>query len=344
MGFVGDYFKRLTFQKGLRAAIDPLGIFGDGEDGQPQAPRFQLPAAIQGLDQETVDLIRSQVGSQAGIPQELDIASQALQGLVGFQPSREPFQLPIQDIQAALQAQQDIQKQQFLQELRPVAAAQGQLESTGFTNQLANFLQGQQAQSLGTTADLLTQQALQDLAFQQQLQTFTPQFQAQTAGQLAGLGGQRSGIEQFNLQLPFQTTIPAFQNAQQIGLDQASREFSASLIPFQQQQQAFQQQQAQQSALLRGLGGLAVGAATGGLGFLPGISAGFGSALAGGLGGAGQLFGGGGGGFGGFGQTPQIPFNTGSPFGATTGGGANAFRSQFPVSQFRGSSVPQLRF
>jgi len=262
MAIGDDFFKRLTFQEGFGGALDPFGLFGGGE--QPIPPQFQLPEFAQGLQPEILDLIRGQSGQTLQQPDEFGIASNALQGLLQQQPDQ--FQLPIQEIQDALSAQQDIQMQQFLDTIRPIAARQGQLDSSAFQNQVGGFLQNQQAQSLGSRADLLTQQALQNLQTQRAL----PGFQAGVAGQLAGLGGQRAGIDQFNLQLPFNTSIPALQNVFSQGLSQGDREFQSALLPFQQQQNQFDQEQAQRQQLLQGLGSLGTSALTGGFSALGG--------------------------------------------------------------------------
>ncbi len=274
--------------------ISHIGLGGGFGGDEPEAPGFNLPPAFEGIDQEVLDLIRSRVGQQAGVPGEFGVASQTLQGLLGISPQQ--FQFPMEEIQKALQAQQSIGLQRFREQITPLAAQQGQLESTGFTNQIANFLQGQEAQGFGQTADLLTQQALRNF----QLQQFLPQFQAGIAGQLGQLGGQLSDIERFNLQLPFQTTIPAFQQQQGLGLQQAQGNFQADSQRFQQQLA----EQAQKAELFKGLGGLALGAATGGLGALGGLIPGVTSFGGGALKGVGQSLGLGG--FGGlFGQAPQ---------------------------------------
>jgi len=240
----------------------PYGGGGGGD--APEAPEFVLPEAIQGVDQETLDLIRSQIGREAATPAEFDISSQALQDLLGYQFDDTAFQLPIDQIQEALSAQQAIQKEQFLQELRPIVAAQGQLDSTGYTNRIADYIQGQQAQSLGSRADLLTQQSLQELSRQQQLNQFIPQFQAGIAQQRAGVGQQRVGLDQFNLQLPFQTTIPALQQQYQIGLGQAGQETSQRNLQFQADREDYLNRQEQINSLISGAGGLALAAGTGG--------------------------------------------------------------------------------
>ncbi len=250
-----------------------------GKSGKaPSVPAYQQPAWAGGLPEEQLALIRSQVGKQAPIPGEFDIASQALQRLLGTQA--EQFQLPIQQIQDALAAQQGIQYQDYLKEIRPIMAAQGQLDSSGYTNRISDFLQGQQAQSYGSTADLLTQQAMQNL----QLQQWEPQFQAGIAEQLAGLGGQRSALDQFNLTLPFQTTIPAMGNVYGQGLQLGDRNTQQANMQYQADLQNYMQKEQQKAQMYQQLGQLGMAGLTGGL------SGGFGL-----LGGAGGMAGFGGG-------------------------------------------------
>ena len=317
----------------------PVGGAGDDPE-PPTAPTFNIPSGTEGLLEQIRSLIEGQVGQQLQEPGEFGIASNQLQQLLGIQP--EQFQFPTEEINRALQAQQALQFEEFQRQIRPLAAAQGQLESTGFTNQIGQFLQGQQAQSLGFNADLLTQQALQNL----QLQQFIPQFQAGVSGQLVGLGGQRAGIDQFNLQLPFQTTIPAFQQLFGQGLGQAQGEFGAASQGFQAELQQQQRQEDFMNQLLFGVGSLGFSTLGGGVAGQQGLlgpDVGFGQgALAGGFGFAPQLafgnaFGGGGGGFnpfqfGGGGVAPSTRFN---PNQQQFGQGNTGFGfQQFPALTF----------
>lgn len=247
------FFEKCRFADPKCKAFDGGGILKcscgkSGKAPSPAVPAYQMPSYAQGLPEEQLALIRSMSGKQAAMPQEYDIASQALQGLLGTQADQ--FQLPIQQIQDALAAQQGIQYQDYLKEIRPVMAAQGQLDSSGYTNRISDFLQGQQAQSYGSNADLLTQQALQNL----QLQQWVPQFQSGIAGQLAGLGGQKSALDQFNLQLPFQTTIPALGSVYGQGMQLGDKNYDSAMKQYQQAMQEYEQQQQQQQALYKTIG------------------------------------------------------------------------------------------
>src|SRR3990167_899827 len=102
---------------------------------QPSAPAYQLPGWASGLPEEQLALIRSASGKTAAMPQEYDIASQALQGLLGTSPDQ--FQFPMQDIQQALSAQQGIQYQDYLNQIRPIMAAQGPLDSSWVKNRIS---------------------------------------------------------------------------------------------------------------------------------------------------------------------------------------------------------------
>ena len=231
-----------------------------GKSGKaPSAPAYQMPSYAQGLPEEQLALIRSASGKTAAMPQEYDIASQSLQGLLGTSPDQ--FQFPMQDIQQALAAQQGIQYQDYLNQIRPIMAAQGQLDSSGYTNRISDFLKGQQSQTYGTTADLLTQQAMQNLHLGQWL----PHFQSGIAGQLAGLGGQRSALDQFNLTLPFQTTIPALGGVYGQGMQLGDRNTQQANMQYQAQLQDYMQKQQQQSQMFQQLGQLGMSGLTGGL-------------------------------------------------------------------------------
>jgi hypothetical protein len=309
----------------------PFWVAGDFGGDKPEAPTYEIPAWAQGLPQETLGLIRQGIGQQVATPQEYGVASSTLQDLLKFQPQQltepteygdvssklqqlygyqpEQFQLPISDIQQALQAQQALQLENYQKQIRPVLAQQGQLDSSYYTNLLGDYLKGQQAQTYGTTADLLTQQALQNAQIQQWLpqyqagiaqqlqslggarsgieqynvgtQNAIPQFQASLAQQLAGLGSQRAALDQFNLTLPYQTVIPALQQQYGTGLNQAGQEYNAALVPYQQQLNEYNQKQQQQADLYKTLGSAAAAAATGGASGAAGL---YGSGVGGGQG------------------------------------------------------------
>ena len=86
----------------------------------PSAPAFQLPGFAQGLPEEQLALIRAQVGKQVAIPQEFEIASETLQGLLGTQPDQ--FQFPLEAIQEALDAPQAQQLQRFEEKVNTLLA------------------------------------------------------------------------------------------------------------------------------------------------------------------------------------------------------------------------------
>ena len=234
---------------------------------EPTAPSFQsqIPDWAKNLPPEILQYIRQGVGQQLQEPSEYGISSQALQNMLQYQPSQ--FQFPMGDIQAALAAQQAQQFADYEKQITPILAGQGQLDSTYYANLISDYLRGQQTQRLGTTADLLTQQAQQNYNLQQWL----PQFQAGVAGQLGGIGQQRQGVGQFNMTYPYQTYIPALQQMYGTGLQQAGQQYQSALVPYQQQLQNYQQSQQQQQALMQALGGLAMGAGTGALGGAAGL-------------------------------------------------------------------------
>ena len=219
--------------------------------------------------QELLGYARQGVGKTLAEPSEYGYVSDYLKNLMGYQPSQ--FQFPMEDIQKALSAQQGLQMQDYLQQIRPSLASQGQLDSTYYTNLLGKYLQGQQAQTYGTTADLLTQQALNNM----QIQQWLPSFQSGVAGQLAGLGGQRAGINQYNLEYPYQTYIPALSGIFGQGMGLAGQQYQANLVPYQYEIQRYeadrQAKKQQQQQLMQLLGGAAMGAVTGGIGGFAGM-------------------------------------------------------------------------
>jgi len=280
----------------------PTALFDDDSPERPAFPQFDPNQNLQPLIDEFLGLTRQGIGQQVGVPEELGVSSQFLQNLL--QQTPEQFTLPVDQIQQALQAQQAIQKQDFLNQIRPTLAQQGQLESSAFTNLLSDFTQQQQADELTNLANLLTTQAQGDIANRQ---AFLGQ-QLGATGQLSGLGSQLANIDLQNIQLPFQTVIPSL--AQGFGLQQGLEQdlFRQALGAQQQEMDVFNQAEQSRQQTMQLLGSLALGAATGGLGGafgLTGLTAGQGALL----GGLGQL--GGTGGFTGsqfptFGSFPQV--------------------------------------
>jgi len=254
-----DIFKKLFWKILFRIngfTYYPIGG-GGGDDDEPQAAPFVLPGFAQGLPEEQLALIRSQIGKTVAAPGEFDIASQSLQGLLGISPDQ--FQFPLEAINQALDAQQAQQLQRFEENVNPLLAQRGQLDSTTRENQLGRFLSDQGTSRLGTTADLLTQQAQQNF----QLAQFLPQFQSQIAGQLGGLGGQRVALDQFNFQIP-QQQANALGGVFNQGIDLGQRRINQSNLQFQADLQARLAQQQQQSQLFQSLGSLGFSGITGG--------------------------------------------------------------------------------
>jgi len=263
----------------------PLGMMGlyDKSPERPSYPGYDT-SKLQPLIDEYLGLARQGQGQQVGMPQEFDISSQYLQGLMQQQPSQ--YELPIDDINKALQAQQEIQMQDYMKQIRPTLARQGQLDSSYYTNLLGDYKQGQQSDYLTNYANLLTNQAQTNLQNQQWL---TGQ-QAGAAGQLAGIGGQRAGVDLQNIQLPFQTTLPALQQGYGMQEGLQNNLFNQQLGAYGQEMDVYNQNKQSYDQTRAMLWQAALGAATGGMGMIPGVTGGMMGAGTGALGGAtGQL-------------------------------------------------------
>ena len=272
--------------------FDPFNLFGGGEEDEPPPPpKYELPDWAQGLPEEQLALIRKYIGSSLQQPAAYGQAGDVYNRLLNYQPSQ--FQFPMAEIQKALEAQQGLQFEQYQKQIRPVLANQGQLDSTYYANLLDNYLKGQQAQTYGTTADLLTQQGLTNL----DILKWLPSFQAGVAGQLQGLGSAQTGINQFNLGIPL-TGQSALSGVYGQGLQLGDRNKAAADQAWTQILKQYEADQAQQAALISSLGQI-LGAGAGTLFALPtgGLSVGAGAMLGSSLGGsASTLFGGSGGG------------------------------------------------
>lgn len=297
---------------------DALGGGGD-KYSAPIAPQWeqQIPEALKNYFPDMLAYLNSLKGGQLQMPAEYDLVSQQLQSLLGFQPSitqiPEPseygqasqylqnylnnppsFNYPMQDIMKALEAQQALQYQDYLEQIRPIAARQGQLDSSAYTNAIGKYLQGQQSTSYNRIADLLTQQALTNLGIQQtlpgvaqglsgigaqrgdiqrlnaQMQYLLPQYQSGILSQLQNLGTAKTGINEFNLQYPYSSYIPAMSNLYGQGMNYAGQQYQSEMVPYNQEMQIQLANKAasdaQQQQLMGMLGSLALSAGTGGLG------------------------------------------------------------------------------
>lgn len=310
--------------------------FGSQTKSQPESPTWALPDWAQNLPPEILQYIREGVGQQLSIPAEWGTSSDILNRLLNYNPQlstyAEPaeynqvsqmlnqlyntpisnFQYPMEDIQKALAAQQALQLEQYQKQINPILADQGQYDSSYATNLLSDYIRGQQAESLGYTANLLTNQALQNYNLQQ----WFPQFQSGVASQIGSLGQMRSainqgnvnlqnvyamdwlpnylqslsnqyqslgglkqGTQQYNLEYPYQTYIPALSGMYSQGVNTADQQYQSALNSWAQDLNQWQAEQARNAAIkqlfytaagaaiggpIGGAGGAALGASLGG--------------------------------------------------------------------------------
>ena len=160
LGGLGDIWEGIG-KEGTAIPLAMLAYLNQKDFEYPNAPQVQWPSWMEQLRQDTMQ------------PEEYDIASQSLQGLLGTDPT--------ESIMAGLTAQQDIDRQKYEKYMRPQLASAGQLDSTYSANVLGDYLAQQQAQALGQRGELAQ---------------WVPQFQAGVAGQLGSLGAQRGATGQ----------------------------------------------------------------------------------------------------------------------------------------------------
>lgn len=175
----------------------------------PQLQELLMPREYDIAGQAYQDLLKySPQLQKLPMPSEYDFVEQGLKGLHGYQP--EQFRFPMEDIQKALEAQQALQYEQYQKQINPILASQGQYDSTYRANLLSDFLKNQQAQQYGTTADLLTNQAMQNL----DISRWLPQLQSSALSGLQSLGGARSNIDLYNagIQNELAKWLPQFQS------------------------------------------------------------------------------------------------------------------------------------
>ena len=273
---VSNPFSLLGLGTGAVAGALGLGKKGD-KYSAPSAPMWeqQIPESLQSYFPDMVAYLNSLKGQQLQMPTEYGQAGDYLSNYLNNPPS---FNYPMEDIMKALEAQQALQQQDYLNQLRPLYAQQGQLDSSAYTNAIGKYMQGQQSTSYNRIADLLTQQALTNLGIQQTLPG--------VAQGLSGIGTQKAGIEQFNLNQPYQSYIPAMNILYNQGMNYATNQYGSEMVPYQQEMEIQlankAASQAQQQQLMGMLGSLGLTAVTGGLGGLlggTGFMAGAGGAL-----------------------------------------------------------------
>ena len=203
----------------------------------PKSPTAESAIASSALLQELEKMYRSYIGQSISTPAEWGQQGDVYTQLLNYTP--EQFAYPMDDIQKALASQQALQLEDYQKQLRPMLAAQGQLDSTYYANLLGDYLQGQQSQSLSNTANLLTNQATQNYNLAQWL----PQFKQSVAGSLGNLGQNRLSLEEQNLMLPMNTYIPGLANLYGMGQQTAAQQYQDALAQWQ-----FEEQQKAQPA------------------------------------------------------------------------------------------------
>lgn len=156
LGGISDLFK----DPDLLKKIAPMLISGAGLAGTPPP---QMPAF-----------------PQVPVPQEYGVASQTFQELLGGEQGAAIKQ----EQQAALSQLQALQYEDYLKQIRPLAADQGWLDSSYYTDLIGDFMRRQQ-----TVASMEQSDLSQWLMGQR----------AGVAGQLGTLGGQMAGLSQYNL-------------------------------------------------------------------------------------------------------------------------------------------------
>lgn len=262
---------------------------GDSGGDAPTPPTYDqsFPAWAKGLPQEQIDLYRQIANNQIQQPAQYQQASDIYSKLANYQPSQ--FQYPMADIQKALQAQQDLQYQQYQKQINPILASQGQYDSSYRTNLNSDFLKGQQAQNYGTTANLLTNQANQNY----DLSKWLPQIQGQAAQGLQGVGTAQANLQNLNNQ-GLNTSAAGLGNVFGQGVTLGNNEYQSAQAQYQAALNQYNQQQQSNSNMFGALGTIG-GAGLGALFAAPtgGLSLAGGAALGGLAGGtASTLFGG----------------------------------------------------
>lgn len=218
-------------------------LFGS-DDPAPTYQSYSQPG-----QEDLTRLINQLLISGYQNPQTLQLPEEYLQaggiyGQIANQPFQQ-FQFPLEDIRSALDAQQNQSIQDYSKYINPILARQGALDSTYAANLYSDYINRLGTGRLGTEADILTQQALQNL----QARQVYDQSRLQGAGGLENVGAARGNINQFNQTFPYQYQIPAGQN--QLGYLQGQQQntYNAALSEFNRRQE-------QQSRIGGSLGGL----------------------------------------------------------------------------------------
>lgn len=222
---------------------------GGGNDSPPAVPTYDqsFPSWAKDLPPEQIALLRQYASGQTTTPSAFGQAQDIYGKLANYSPDQ--FKYPMEDIQKALQAQQDIQYQQYQKQINPILASQGQYDSSYRTNLNSDFLKGQQAQAYGQTANLLTNQASQNFDLSKML----PQWQGAAASGLTGLGAQQANVNNQNAQRPLLASQGLGQVYQQ-GLSYGNNQYDSAMKQYQAALDQYNQQQEQQQGLYSSLG------------------------------------------------------------------------------------------
>lgn len=228
------------------------------KEDPPAVPTYDqsFPSWAKGLPQEQISMYNQFASNPIPMPAGYGQASDIYNKLANYTPAN--FQYPMAEIQKALQAQQDLQFQQYQKQINPTLASQGQLDSTYHTNLLSDYLKSQQAQNYGTTANLLTNQATQNY----DLSKWLPTLQGTAASGLQNVGTAQANLQNINAnRLP--TAAAGLGNVFGEGINLGDKEYNSAMQQYKVAMDQYNQNQANNSAgigSMFGLGGAGVGA------------------------------------------------------------------------------------
>jgi len=259
-------------------------LFGGGGGNSPSLPALSTPESTisnSAILSALQNLYSGYQNASVAAPSQWETATDLYNQLANYQMS--DYAYPVEDLTAAIKAQQDLAQQDYLKSMKSTLGAQGQLDSSYFTNLLSDYTKEQQSDYLSQYANILSANADRNYSAQQ----LVSGLKSTAASGLSGLGSLYNNLDLTNLMLPLNTYGAGMTDLYGLGTSESNRQYSAAMQQYEKDLQEYNDEQANKGNMIGSLGTLAGMAA--GTFLFPGI----GTALGGSLGGtASSLFGG----------------------------------------------------
>jgi len=253
------------------------GCFGGGGDA-PSLPTLTSPEST--ISNSSIltalqDLYNQYQNASVSTPSQWNTANDLYNQLANYQMS--DYAYPVEDLTAAIKAQQAIASEDYIKSIKSNLASQGQLDSSYYTNLLSDYTQQQQSDYLNQYASILSANADRNYSAQQLLANL----KSTAASGLSNLGSLYSNLDLTNLALPLETYGAGLTSLYGLGTSESNRQYSAAMAQYEKDLQEYNDKQSSLGNMIGSLGTL--GGAAVGTWLLPGVGTALGSSLGGSL-------------------------------------------------------------